>query len=62
LVIVPRLATRSPQAFYHLLSIAEVTILNQTPSAFRQLLASPDEQPPAHRLRHVIFGGEALDV
>jgi acyl-coenzyme A synthetase/AMP-(fatty) acid ligase/acyl carrier protein len=40
----------------------EVTILNQTPSAFRQLMAAQSKSGQAHRLRHVIFGGEALEV
>ena len=39
-----------------------MTILNQTPSAFRQLISAQGESGKASRLRHVIFGGEALDV
>ncbi len=62
LVIVPREVSRSPQAFYELLSSERVTVLNQTPLAFRQLVhleAEEGERPL--RLRWVIFGGEALD-
>ncbi|QOK93783.1 non-ribosomal peptide synthase/polyketide synthase (plasmid) [Ralstonia pseudosolanacearum] len=63
LVVVPKLTARSPQAFYSLLCEAGVTVLNQTPSAFRQLMAAQQEAPAArHRLRQVILGGEALEV
>ncbi|HYP83449.1 non-ribosomal peptide synthetase [Variovorax sp.] len=63
LVIVPQLTTRDPQAFYQLLCDQGVTVLNQTPSAFRQLMAAQAEADPAarHRLRTVIFGGEKLE-
>src|SRR5205085_1476030 len=60
----PYLVSRSPQAFYDLLLEQQVTILNQTPSAFRQLM-QVDEAAAESRdlgLRAVIFGGEALDL
>lgn len=38
LVVVPYLVSRSPEAFYQLLCAEGVTVLNQTPSAFRQLI------------------------
>ncbi|HWT89425.1 MAG TPA: amino acid adenylation domain-containing protein [Candidatus Angelobacter sp.] len=62
LVIVPYLTTRSPQDFYNLLVQENVTVLNQTPAAFYQLIQVEEsgyEKPLA--LRYVIFGGEALN-
>ncbi len=38
LVVVPYWVSRSPEAFYELLRDERVTVLNQTPSAFRQLM------------------------
>ncbi|HEX4965502.1 MAG TPA: amino acid adenylation domain-containing protein [Thermoanaerobaculia bacterium] len=38
LVVVPHGVARAPEAFYTLLRDERVTVLNQTPSAFRQLL------------------------
>jgi arthrofactin-type cyclic lipopeptide synthetase B len=59
LLIVPQLVSRSPDECYALICDAGVSILNQTPSAFRQLIAAQSAQ--AHSLRQVIFGGEALE-
>jgi non-ribosomal peptide synthetase component F len=61
LVIVPKHIAQDPLAFLTLLSDHDVTILNQTPSAFYALSDAVLGQP--HRplpLKLVIFGGEAL--
>lgn len=64
LVIVPHLVSRAPDSFLDLLADEQVTVLNQTPSAFRQLIAteSATPKPRTLALRYVIFGGEALDL
>src|SRR3954464_3677474 len=64
LVVVPYAISRSPPEFLKLMAREGVTVLNQTPSAFYQLLQTDRERPELGRglaLRHVIFGGEALD-
>lgn len=64
LVIISYLMSRSPQEFYKLLVQEHITILNQTPSAFRQLIAAEQETGLDSNLslRLVIFGGEALEI
>jgi len=65
LVVVPKTITRSPVEFLKLLAEQGVTVLNQTPSAFYQLMQAEQERPEVSErlnLRRVIFGGEALDL
>jgi amino acid adenylation domain-containing protein len=64
LVVVPYWVSRSPEAFYEILRGEKVTVLNQTPSAFRQLIQTEETRTGVDdlALRLVIFGGEALDL
>jgi amino acid adenylation domain-containing protein len=71
LEVAPFWLSRNPESFYELLEANGVTVLNQTPSAFRQLTriaearAAKEKNAGAEKrlsLRYVIFGGEALDV
>ena len=62
LVVVPYWVSREPEAFYELLKEEKVTVLNQTPSAFRQLMKVDEAVGGELSLRVVIFGGEALEM
>ncbi|MEU2568111.1 amino acid adenylation domain-containing protein [Streptomyces althioticus] len=61
LVVVPYAVSRSPREFLDLLHREGVTVLNQTPSAFEQLVdADAELGGGTGALRYVVFGGEAL--
>ncbi|MDC2961037.1 non-ribosomal peptide synthetase [Streptomyces gilvifuscus] len=61
LVVVPYAVSRSPGEFLELLHREGVTVLNQTPSAFEQLIdADLERGGDSGALRYVVFGGEAL--
>ncbi|MEU3606816.1 amino acid adenylation domain-containing protein [Streptomyces sp. NPDC035033] len=63
LVVVPYDVSRTPARLLRLLVDEGVTVLNQTPSAFYQLMQADREEPALGdrlALRTVVFGGEAL--
>ena len=60
LVVVPEAVMRDPSLFLDLLAEHQVTVLNQTPSAFDNLVKQTLDRRPGLALRYVIFGGEAL--
>ncbi|WP_406737676.1 amino acid adenylation domain-containing protein [Streptomyces sp. NBC_00853] len=65
LVVVPFETARSPEDFLDLLVEHRVTVLNQTPTAFRSLVAAAGEGDPRLErlaLRAVVFAGEKLEV
>ena len=63
LVIVPDDVAKSPNAFAELLRREQVTVLNQTPSALVQLMASMDTGALNHLpVRVLICGGDAFPV
>ncbi|WP_432973710.1 amino acid adenylation domain-containing protein [Dactylosporangium sp. CA-233914] len=61
LVVVDHDVARDPSRFLAVLDREGVTVLNQTPTAFRSLDALDATGDLAPALRYVIFGGEALD-
>jgi amino acid adenylation domain-containing protein len=62
LVMVSEEVTRDPEEFLELLHREQVTVLNQTPSAFGQLLSTERVGAWPLAVRLLIFGGEALDA
>jgi len=65
-VVVDSGTARDPEAFLGLLRARQVTVLNQTPTAFQSLLSELTYQnehgiAPDLTIRRVVFGGEALN-
>jgi amino acid adenylation domain-containing protein len=62
LVVVDYWVTRDTDLFHDLLVREQVTVLNQTPSAFAQIVEADRQRRTELSLRLVVFGGEPLDV
>ncbi|WAZ21839.1 amino acid adenylation domain-containing protein [Streptomyces cinnabarinus] len=62
LVVVPYWVSRSPEDFRELLARERVSVLNQTPSAFAQLMEADRHGAEPLAVRLVVFGGEPLDA
>ena len=62
MVIAPQIVARTAEEFSRLVEEEGVTIMSQTPSAFRQFISCNEEGGGREgSLRAVIFGGEALE-
>ena len=60
LIVVPTALTRAPEQFAALIDAARVTVLSQTPSAFRQFSQAYLRVSRPTALRVIVFAGEAL--
>jgi amino acid adenylation domain-containing protein len=61
LIVIPKMTARDPLEFLKVLSREKVTVLNQTPSAFYNLLGDELLNQGYHlNIRTIIFGGESL--
>ncbi|MEU6990229.1 amino acid adenylation domain-containing protein [Streptomyces sp. NPDC046465] len=59
--VVPYATTRDPDAMWRLIGEQQVTMVSQTPTAFAHLArAAARAGYGATRVRHIVFGGEAL--
>lgn len=62
LIVVPYAVTRSAERFYQLVNEQKITVLNQTPSAFRNFVqVDQKSEKNSSAIRYIIFGGEKLE-
>ncbi len=60
LFIIPDMVRKNPAQFYQFIADNKITVLNQTPSAFRQFISIDKQTQRSLNLRYIIFGGEKL--
>ncbi|BEL77583.1 non-ribosomal peptide synthetase [Serratia marcescens] len=60
LFIVPQAIARSALDFYHFVCRSGITVLNQTPSAFKAFIQAQAHSEARQQLREIVFGGEML--
>lgn len=60
LIVVPELTAKDSTEFMSMIESEGVTVLNQTPSAFINLMEIANNRNTNLNLRYIIFGGEAL--
>ncbi|XP_055297444.1 uncharacterized protein LOC129565992 [Sitodiplosis mosellana] len=61
LSIVPFNIIRSADKLYEWICASGITVLSQTPSAFKMLMRAENISSRSHKLRYIILGGEAFD-
>lgn len=61
-IILPYKVTRDPEMFYDLVFQKRVTILSQTPSAFKEFQNVDSQKKKQLSLKYVVFGGEKLQT
>ena len=62
LVLIPKMDARDTLGYLKLLKTQDVTVLNQTPSAFYNLIGFELKEPGNDlKLKYIVFGGEALN-
>ncbi|BEO82635.1 non-ribosomal peptide synthetase [Serratia marcescens] len=60
LFVVPQAIARSAPDFYHFVCRSGITVLNQTPSAFKAFIQAQAHSEARQQLREIVFGGEML--
>ncbi|MDD4111508.1 MAG: amino acid adenylation domain-containing protein [Herbinix sp.] len=60
LIIISKETTLNPQKFLNVLANEKITVLNQVPSSFYNLISEAESSDISLALEYIIFGGEAL--